>query len=139
VTLPGFRSLVDAASPAVLTVYRADGQPVVSPVWIKSNGNLVELVIAESDPKLAYLRANPMCILLVFETIPPFRGLRISGKADLSPDVGAAVRKAIATKYLGPDKGTQYADLSVRPAGYVVRLSLSEARTWDLSESLPPD
>ena len=35
VTLDLVRSLLEAPSPAVLTVYRADGSAVVTPVWFR--------------------------------------------------------------------------------------------------------
>jgi hypothetical protein len=119
-----------------LTVYRANGDAVVSPVWFRRNDDTIELVLAATDRKLEYLRRDPRCVLLVFETLLPFRGLRIRGQATLTPDVDAGVRLAIASRYLGWASGTRYADLSRRPAGVVLRLPLGSSRTWDLADSL---
>ena len=49
------RPLLEAASPAVLTTYRADGSAHVSPVWFRVSGDAFEVVIAAGDRKLANL------------------------------------------------------------------------------------
>ena len=79
---------------------------------------------------------DPRCTLLIFETAPPFRGVRVRGKAELVPDEGSATRLDIATRYLGAEGGRQYADTGRRPPGFVVRLRADFAKAWDLSESL---
>jgi len=131
------RSLLDAPSPAVLTLYRPDGEAIVSPVWFRVHDGSFEMVVAATDHKLAHLRRDPRCVLLVFEAIPPFRGVQVRGRATLTPDEGAQVRLAIASRYLGSEGGRRYAELDRRPPGVVVRLPLSDARAWDLRASLP--
>jgi nitroimidazol reductase NimA-like FMN-containing flavoprotein (pyridoxamine 5'-phosphate oxidase superfamily) len=74
------RSLLDAASPATLTTYRDDGTAFVSPVWFRFEDGEFEVVIAEGDAKLRNLERDPRCSLLVFETVPPFRGSRSPGQ-----------------------------------------------------------
>jgi hypothetical protein len=71
-----FATLFQAPSPAVLTTYRKDGKAVTSPVWFRFRGDTFEVVIAENDVKLRHLAARRECELLVFETVPPFRGHR---------------------------------------------------------------
>ena len=131
------RSLLDAASPAAIAVYRPDGEAVVSPVWFRVNEGMFEVVMALADRKLEHLRADPRCVLLIFETAPPFRGVQVRGRADIVVDTGAAARLAIASRYLGQDRGRQYADTARRPPGVIVRLPLEDARAWDLTASLP--
>ena len=134
--MTGFDSLLDQPSPAALTVYRPDGEAVTSPVWFRVHNEQIELVIAAGDSKVDYLRDDPRCQLLIFETIRPFRGLRIKGEARLVPDDDAATRAAIASRYLGAEAGERYADTSIRPPGFVLRLPLSQAKTWDLSSTI---
>ena len=131
------RSLLDAASPAVIAVYRPDGEVVVSPVWYRLADDMFEVVMAVNDRKLGYLRADPRCVLLIFETAQPFRGVQVRGRAALVPDEGAAARMAIASRYLGAERGSQYADTARRPPGVVVRLRRADARAWDLAASMP--
>ena len=130
------RSLLDAASPAVIAVYRPDGEAVVSPVWYRVNEDMFEVVMALADRKLEHLRADPRCVVLVFETAPPFRGVQVRSRAEIVADTGGAARLAIASRYLGEDGGRRYADTSRRPPGVIVRLAPQDARAWDLTASL---
>ena len=112
-------SLLEAPSPATLTLYRADGTALVSPVWFRLHDQEFEIVVARDDLKVDLLRNDPRAILLIFETVPPFRGVRVAGAATLTPDDRAAARRAIASRYLGPEPGRAYADLERRPPGFV--------------------
>ena len=130
------RALLEAPSAAVLAVYRADGTVLMSPVWFKTDGDSVEIVIAEGDAKLERLRADPRCVFMAFETRPPFRGLRVEAEAALVADGVRAARLEIASRYLGAQKGQQYVEERTKP-GVVVRVPLTSARTWDLQPILP--
>ena len=95
------------------------------------------VVMAIDDRKLAHLRRDPRCVLVIFETVRPFRGVRITGRATLVPDDGALARLAVTSRYLGPAGGAAYSDLGRRPPGVVVRLPLADARAWDLRAAIP--
>lgn len=131
------QSLFDAPSPATLTLYRADGAALVSPVWFRLHEGMFEVVVARQDPKVDLLRSDPRAILLIFETVPPFRGVRVIGLVTLDPDEGAKARLAIASRYIGPDPGRAYADLDRRPPGFIIRWPIDTARAWDLADKLP--
>lgn len=131
------RSLLDDPSPAVLVLRREDTEPLVSPVWFRVAEDAIELVVAITDGKLEHLRRDPRCVVMVFEAVQPFRGVQVRGVATLVPDEGARTRLAIASRYLGPERGARYADLDRRPPGVVVRLPLAGARAWDLADKLP--
>ena len=130
------RALLEAPSAAVMAVYRADGTILMTPVWFRADDEWIEIVIAEGDAKLERLRADPRCVFMAFETVPPFRGLRMEAEAALSTDGVRLARLAIASRYLGAEKGQQYVEQRTKP-GVVVRLPLSSARTWDLQPILP--
>jgi hypothetical protein len=100
-------------------------------------GDTIEMVVAITDGKLEHLRRDPRCTLMVFEAVPPFRGVQIRGVATLIPDEAARTRLAIASRYLGPGRGARYADLERRAPGVVVRLPLAGAPAWDLADKLP--
>lgn len=134
---PGLRSLIDAPSPATLTLYGESGQAMTSPVWFRVADDFFEVVVAAADAKLAHLLRDPRCLLLIFEAVRPFRGITVRGTASIVPDEGARARLAIASRYLGPEGGRAYSDLSRRPPGLVVRLPIAEARAWDLADKLP--
>jgi hypothetical protein len=70
VTLDDVQSLLDAASPAVLTTYRKDSTALTTPVWFRFNENAFEVVLAEGDVKRQHLAQTPNCLLVVFEAVP---------------------------------------------------------------------
>ena len=132
-----FASLLEAPSPAVLTTYRKDGTAVASPVWFRFRDDTFEVVIAEDDLKLRHLTARPECELLVFETVPPFRGIRVrSDQPILTRDGAQQARQDIATRYLGDERGKRFATERTS-AGVLLRLPAHLAKTWDLTAILP--
>lgn len=132
------RSLLDAPSPATLTTYRADGSALVTPVWFRFEDGAFEVVIAEGDVKLRNLERDPRCSLLVFETVPPFRGVEVAGTPELIGGDVAEARAAIAGRYLGAAAGERFARARTKP-GVLLRLRTERARVWDLASILPTD
>lgn len=133
---PELQSLLHAASAATITLYREDGEAITSPVWFRVDGGSIEIVVAATDRKLAHLRRDPRCIFLVFEAVPPFRGVEVRGQVTLAPDDGSTSRLAIATRCLGVERGRAYADLAHRTPGFRLRLPMGEARAWDLADKI---
>src|SRR3954447_19683051 len=76
-------SLLEDPAPAVLTTYRRDGLAATSPVWFRLNDDALEVVVAENDIKLKHLTRRPECALVVFEAVPPFRGVRVNAQPAL--------------------------------------------------------
>jgi len=132
----GVRPLLEAPSAAVLATYRRDGSTLVSPVWFRWTGRAFEVVIAEGDVKLRHLARDPRCVLVVFEAVPPFRGVEVRGTADLVERDVTPVRAAIASRYLGPRAGERFAAERSKP-GVLLRLVPDRPRVWDLSGILP--
>ena len=132
-----FTSLLQAASPAVLTTYRKDGTAAVSPVWFQFRDNAFEVVIGEDDVKLRQLAARPQCELVIFEAVPPFRGVRVrSDSAIPTPDGAQQAREQIAARYLGDDEGKRFTAERATPA-VLLRLPADAAKFWDLTPILP--
>jgi hypothetical protein len=132
-----FASLLEAPSPAVLTTYRKDGTAVASPVWFRFRDDTFEVVIAEDDLKLRHLAVRPECELVIFETVPPFRGIRVrSDQPMLTRDGAQQARQEIATRYLGEERGKRYASERTS-AAVVLRLPAHLAKAWDLAAILP--
>ena len=132
--LEDLRSLLDAAAPAVLLTYRVDGSGDVSPVWFRVVGEAFE-VVAKSDRKYGHLQRDPRAVLMVFEPTPPFRGVKIRADVELDDEGVEEARRAISTRYLGPETAETF--VAARGAGVIVRLPASAARSWDLSGILP--
>lgn len=132
-----FDSLLQAPSPAVLTTYRRDGTAVTSPVWFRFHDNTFEVVIAQDDVKLRHLAARSQCELVVFEVVPPFRGVRVRSDKPMLDRAGAQrARAEIAARYLGEERGKRFAAERAGP-GILLRLPWEGAKTWDLTPILP--
>lgn len=133
--LDDLRSLLDAPAPAVLITYRRDGSAAVSPVWFRYTGEAFEVVVAKSDVKLQHLTRDPRAVLMIFEAVGPFRGVRIRADVELDDSHIEDVRRTISSRYLGTE--TAQAFVAERGEGVVVRIPASAARVWDLSGILP--
>jgi PPOX class probable F420-dependent enzyme len=131
------RSLLEAPAPAVLTTYRKDGNAHTVPVWFRWNDSAVELVIAEGDVKPGHLARDPRCVLLVFETVRPFRGMEVRGVAELVEGDVTSARVAIAGRYLGAGDGEHFAAERRSRPGVLLRRVPDSPRVWDLSGILP--
>ena len=72
---------------------------------------------------------------MIFETVAPFRGVKVRSDVELDYSNVEDVRRAISSRYLGPE--TAQAFVAERGEGVLVRLSASAAQAWDLSGILP--
>ena len=133
----GLRTLLEAPAPAVLTTYRKDGSAHVSPVWFRFANGAFEVVIAKGDVKLRHLARNAECVLVVYEAVPPFRGIEVRGAAELVEGDVTAAREAIAGRYLGEEQGRRFAAQRAAKPGLLLGLPANEPRVWNLSEILP--
>jgi PPOX class probable F420-dependent enzyme len=129
-------SLLEAPSAAVLTTYRRDGSALVSPVWFRWHEGAFEVVIAQGDVKLRQLARDPRCALVVFETVPPFRGIEVRGRPTLDAGDATSARSAIAARYLGAGDGARFVAARAQP-GVLLRLLPEARRVWDLAAILP--
>jgi len=136
-TLEDVQSLIEAPSPAVLTTYRRDGSALTTPVWFRFHDGAFEVVLAEGDVKRQHLARTPKCLLVVFEAVPPFRGIEVKGEPELVEGDVTEVRAAIAGRYLGRERGRRFAESRRSRRGTVVRLATEAPRIWDLAAAVP--
>lgn len=127
--------MLDAPAAAVLITYGPGGEAVASPVWFRYTGNAFEVVVATSDAKFDNLTHDPRAVLIVFETVSPFRGVQVRADAELDASIVQEARRSITDRYLGAERSDAF--VAGRGEGIVVRLPASAARTWDLSAILP--
>ncbi|MEX1264554.1 MAG: pyridoxamine 5'-phosphate oxidase family protein [Actinomycetota bacterium] len=123
--LDDLRSLLDAPAAAVLVTYRRDGSAAVSPVWFRYTGEAFEVVVAKSDVKMRHVERDRRAELMIFETVAPFRGVRIRAEVELSDTHVDEARRAIALRYLGPKAAPAF--VAQRGEGVVVRFPVSAA------------
>jgi PPOX class probable F420-dependent enzyme len=131
------RSLLEAPSPAVLQTSRANGSALVTPVWFRWSDPVFEVVIADDDVKVRHLEHNPTCALVVFEAVPPFRGVEARGQATLTRCDVTELRTSIAGRYLDAAAGARFATERASRVGVLLTLVPERVRAWDLSAVLP--
>ncbi len=119
----------------MLITYRPDGSADVSPVWFRYTGETFEVVVAKSDSKLRNLARDPRAVLMIFETVAPFRGVKVRAEVGWDESRVEDVRRSISSRYLGHEGADAF--VAERGDGVVVRLPTSAAQVWDLSEILP--
>lgn len=92
----------------VLSVERADGPPLVTPVWYRySPGGVVEVSTERSTEKAQLLERSGRASLCVQREAVPYAYVTVDGPVEL----GRADREArldIASRYLGPEGGAEY-------------------------------
>jgi PPOX class probable F420-dependent enzyme len=117
---------------AVLATNRLDGSVLLSPVWHRWRDGGFDVVTRSDDLKVQHLRRDPRANIVVYEHVPPYRGIEVRAEARLE-DAGDAVR-AIAVRYLGERDGTAYADGGVDDT--LIRLEPGRLRAWDFADQL---
>jgi PPOX class probable F420-dependent enzyme len=137
-TLADVRPLLDGPSPAVLTTVRKDGSPLTSPVWFDWTGEAFQIVIARDDVKLRHLAREPRCTLVIFEAVPPFRGVSVTAQAQVERTDITEHRRRVARRYLGEGRGDRFVEQRAGKPGDLVTLVPVEPRVWDLTAILPP-
>ncbi len=131
---PEFAALLAGPCPAVLTTYRSDGSALTSPVWVGLGSGAFEIVMTVRDGKVRNLQRDPRCLLVIFEAIPPFRGVEARGNAEIETGERVGhVRRIIASRYLGDEAGDRFTTSRADVPSVIVRVASAEARTWDLS------
>jgi hypothetical protein len=82
--------------------------------------------------KVRQLRRDPRAGIVVYEHVPPYRGIEVRTQARLE-DAGDTVR-SIATRYLGERDGAAYADSAGDDT--LIRLEPGRLRAWDFADQL---
>ncbi|MGH2671449.1 MAG: TIGR03618 family F420-dependent PPOX class oxidoreductase, partial [Actinomycetota bacterium] len=118
---------------AILATYRANGEALLSPVWHEWRDGGFTVVVGVDDAKARQLRRDPRAGLVVFDHEPPYRGVELRGRARFVEEGVVEAQRRIARRYLGQERGTDYAD-SVDFDEVIVRLEPGIVRAWDFSD-----
>jgi nitroimidazol reductase NimA-like FMN-containing flavoprotein (pyridoxamine 5'-phosphate oxidase superfamily) len=116
----------------VLAVDEPGRGPLTAPVWYRVVDGSIEIGIGGSSKKAQLLRAARRATLLVQVEDPPYRYVSVEGPIEFV-DHGYDML-AFATRYLGPELGTWYAEHTPSDSGTaVVTLQPSHWRSQDFS------
>jgi PPOX class probable F420-dependent enzyme len=125
--------LLELPRVAVLATYRRDGTALLSPVWHEWHDNGFNVVTGSGGVKAHHLRRDPRASIVVYEDGPPYRGLELRATARLSTPEDKSIIRRIATRYLGPEAGEQYAEATTGD-DLLIRLEPGELRAWDFAD-----
>jgi uncharacterized protein len=122
----------------VLAVERADGPPLVTPVWYRySPGGDVEFNTDRSSEKASLLASSGRAALCAQREALPYAYVTVEGPVEISEATGQ-IRADIAVRYLGEEMGKSYVDSEADVDAVLVRLHPVRWRTTDYGKlSIP--
>ena len=128
------------ATPGVLmrvSVVRADGSPLVTPIWFMHETGAIYFTPREKSEWFACLRRDPRVALCIDEQPLPYRKVIVEGRAELVHDIGADALwrdqyRRIAERYVDPAGAEAYVQNTIEQPRGLFRVVLDEARvtTW---------
>ena len=87
------------AQVATLGTVGGDGRPQLSEVWFLAEDDTVRLSLNTTRQKVANLRRQPACSLLILDLANPYRYLEIRGDAEIEPDPDYSFAGKLGAKY----------------------------------------
>ena len=122
-----WKTFVDAlpAHTAKLAVVRADGSPLVAPIWIDRDGEqIVFMTSADTIKGKSILRDGRVSLCLDNE-IPPFDFVTISGTTTTSTNTDELIHwgTRIAGRYMGAEHAEKFGRRNAMPPEMVVRVT----------------
>ena len=118
-------------------VVRADGSPLVTPIWFLHEDGAIYFTPREKSEWFACLRRDPRVALCIDEQPLPYRKVIVEGRAELVHDVGEDdvwrdLYRRIAKRYVGDAEAEAYVQNTIdQPRGlYRVVMSEVDVKTW---------
>jgi PPOX class probable F420-dependent enzyme len=120
-----------------ISVVRADGRPLVTPIWFLFEDGSIYFTPREKSEWFACLRHDPRVALCIDEQPLPYRKVIVEGTAELVYDVGQDddwrdQYRRIAGRYVDAEGAQAYVQNTIdQPRGlFRVSLEESEVKTW---------
>lgn len=113
---------------ATLATYKRDGSVLLSPVWQEWTGTAFHVLLGRTDVKARHVRRAPRVGIVVYEQVPPYRGVEAAGTATLVEDSYGELLARMAPRYLPaglPD--------ALARDGVVLTLTPSRLRSWSFA------
>jgi nitroimidazol reductase NimA-like FMN-containing flavoprotein (pyridoxamine 5'-phosphate oxidase superfamily) len=120
-----------------IAVVRADGSPLVTPIWFLHEDGAIYFTPREKSEWFACLRSDPRVSLCIDEQPLPYRKVIVEGRAELVHDVGEDdvwrdLYRRIAKRYVDDAEAEAYVQNTIdQPRGlYRVVMSEAQLKTW---------
>lgn len=118
-------------------VVRADGSPLVTPIWFLHEDGAIYFTPREKSEWFACLRRDPRVSLCIDEQPLPYRKVIVEGRAELLHDIGEDdvwrdLYRRIAKRYVDDAEAEAYVQNTIdQPRGlYRILLSGALVKTW---------
>ena len=120
-----------------IAVVRADGSPLVTPIWFLYEDGAIYFTPRERSEWFVCLRRDPRVALCIDEQPLPYRKVVVEGHAELMLDVGKDDEwrdryRRIAKRYVPEAAAEAYVQNTIAElrALYRVTLAAAKVRTW---------
>ncbi|MFU8841400.1 MAG: pyridoxamine 5'-phosphate oxidase family protein [Nitriliruptoraceae bacterium] len=126
--------LDQARIPVRLAVLAPRGPLVVS-LWFRFDGEALWCATRDTADIVGHIRADPRVGLEVAGDLPPYRGVRGTGRVALRPEAGVATLDTLLTRYLDARNAALADRLRAGAARGEVALRIAALRltSWDFS------
>lgn len=116
-----------------IAVVRADGSPLVTPIWFLYENGSIFFTPREKSEWFACLRRDPRVSLCIDEQPLPYRKVIVEGAAELLFDVGADdewrdLYQRIAEKYVGEQGAQAYVQNTIEQPRGLFKVVLDDAK-----------
>ena len=91
--------LADAIIPARIGVLTSDGAPLVLSLWFLHRDGAIWCACNKKARAIELLKKDPRCGFEVASELPPYRGVRGQGRAELDAPGGAQVLSDLLARY----------------------------------------
>lgn len=131
------RSLAQAVVPLRLACLDRDGSPHVLSLWYLFEDGAFWCATSPDAWVVERLRADPRCGFEIAGDLPPYRGIRGKGRAELNPERGEAVLGALVDRYLG-GRDSRFARwlLDRSRDEMAIRIVPSRTSSWDYTRRM---
>lgn len=129
--------LESARIPLRLACADSSGHPLVLSLWYVWFEEALWCATSPRARVVHRLRREPRCGFEVAGDIPPYRGVRGRGRADLIPERGAEILSALVDRYLGTTDSKFARWLLARgPLEVAIRIEPEQLSSWDFTERM---
>jgi nitroimidazol reductase NimA-like FMN-containing flavoprotein (pyridoxamine 5'-phosphate oxidase superfamily) len=128
-----------ARIPVRLAVLAPRGPLVVS-LWYRFDGEALWCATRDTADVVAHVRADPRVGIEVAGDLPPYRGVRGTGRVEVVPEAGVATLEALLERYLDARNAELAAGLRAAAARGEVALRIAALKltSWDFSGRMRP-
>lgn len=123
--------------PIRLAVHDSTGSPWVMSLWFLHDNGLFWCATNRRAKLVSYLQDDPRCGFEVAGDMPPYRGIRGKGVAELVPERGEDILVQLLRRY-GIDPASTLAKSLLAKADQEVAIAIAPSRisSWDFSERM---